>query len=177
VEQDLSRFDLVISDFDGTICHLDVDWQELRQTFGLSFIEEGWTLEPQAQLEFWSQVTEAELEAIDRSHPNEVVLEALDRVERIVVLTNNSEAAVTAFVRKYLSNRAANSLRTIGRESLGGSKRNREIFTKVLNVDILHHRASSAYLGDSRYELLFANELGLTTFRVDESGVLELFSE
>jgi phosphoglycolate phosphatase-like HAD superfamily hydrolase len=100
---------------------------------------------------------------------------SLDAVTAFAVLTNNSESAVRQFFRRFdgLASRLAG---VVGRETLGGSKRNPERFRIGFERCFALTAAARAggpvvYVGDARYELELAAELGASALDVGEIGV------
>lgn len=162
---DLGSFDLVISDFDGTLCHLNVDWESVRQRFQMSSVEEGWTLTGSERDEFWDFVTREEVQAVKDSEPVDRVVAWLESARIIVVLTNNSEVAVHEFLRRSDMSLAAKVVGVVGRETLRGSKRRQEVFTTAINECCSFVSGADPskilYVGDMAYELEYASELGL----------------
>jgi len=162
----------VIADFDGTIARLPVDWQALREAFHVSSIEE--VLETFDQSE-WDRLKRAEVAAAEVAEPMMKTVSFLNESEGYVILTNNDVAAVTNFLTRFASS-LARPRRIIDRNVLGGSKKNFEKFSAaVLQCsDSLDARKSEevTYLGDSTYELDYADALGFKTILVDKNGNL-----
>lgn len=152
---------MLISDFDGTVARLPVDWAALRAYYGVRSILDLWM---DSALD-WSTVTEAEVSAARTA-------QVLPGAERLLaddgpaaVLTNNSELAVGEFLDHHpeLGERIAV---VVGRETLEGPKNDFECFREgiLLCMDALGSPQVGIglrYLGDQDYELEFARRLGL----------------
>jgi len=162
-----------IVDFDGTMAYLPVDWVTLRRRLRVGSLNELWDNDDHAD---WAAVTAAELTAIDRARPIPATLEALAAASGFVVVTDNHESVVSAFLSQHRQ-LASKVLAVFGRGYHGGPKRNQEVFERAF-------RAASSlvgdlsdqvvYCGDQDYELQFATTLGARAVRVLLSGELDL---
>lgn len=178
--QCLSKVDLIVSDFDGTLCNLAVNWPQLKSDFGLSFIESGWDLCGQPKEQFWRAVADAEYRAVEHSELIMPVVAFLESSDRLVILTNNSEQAVAQFIARHGLFKPMTHLSIVGRETLGGSKRNRSLFTSSIELAISNNSTRPsrvAYIGDSDYELEYAHEMGLVVLRADCGHITEFSSQ
>jgi len=160
-----------ILDFDGTIAVLAVDWTELRRKLGVRSLDDLWG----ADGADWDLVTRAEVGAAATAEPVAATIRSLDTVTAFAVLTNNSEFAVREFLRRFdgLASRLAG---VVGRETLGGSKRNPERFRIGFERCVALTAAARAqgpvvYVGDARYELELAADLGAGALDVGKIGV------
>ncbi len=161
----------VISDFDGTITHLGVDWSAVRERVGVCRIAELWTRPDAATA--WEIVAEAEINAAHHCALNDEVASWLTASSGYAVLTNNSELAVAAFLGRHPVLESQCRL-VIGRETLAGSKEDGARFESAV------HRARTAlgidemsqvrYIGDQDYELAAAAALGMVACRVQFRG-------
>lgn len=148
-----------IVDFDGTLLHLAVDWQGLRERLGVSSIDDLWSGEPAA----WEAVTVAECAAAAQAPPL-ALMALLGEVSAFAVLTGNSEEAVRVFVQRF-PEVAARLRAVVGRETLGGPKRDPELFAGGLRRCV---RATAdargdedlVYIGDAPWELELAAKAG-----------------
>ena len=161
----------VVSDFDGTIAKLAIPWEALRRTLAVERIQDLWK-DPDAGR--WDVVARAEVEAAQTATPVPTVMQALDAVPAIAVLTNNDETAVAAFLDRWPELRARVRA-VIGRRALGGPKTDFAVFSKgyarcVQAVAGSTGDAEVTYIGDMRYELDYARRLGAKTFDVTELG-------
>lgn len=158
----------VVSDFDGTLAHLDIAWDALRETLSVARIEDLWA-DPQTQ--GWETVTRAEVDAARTAAPVPFVMHALSSVRAIAVLTSNDETAVETFLDRWPDLRSR--VRTVvGRRTLAGPKTDFEIFSagyaRCCAAIAANDPARIAYLGDRAYELDFARRLGAEPFGVAE---------
>jgi len=159
----------VVSDFDGTLAHLDIAWDALRETLSVARIEDLWA---DAGMQRWETVTRAEVDAARTAAPVPFVMHALRSVPSIAVLTSNDETAVETFLDRWPDLRS--KVRTVvGRRTLAGPKTDFEIFScgyaRCRAAIASHDGAPIAYIGDRAYELDFARRLG-----ADPVGVTEL---
>jgi phosphoglycolate phosphatase-like HAD superfamily hydrolase len=158
----------VVSDFDGTLAHLDISWQSLRESLSVARIDELWK-DPDMQR--WDAVARAEVEAARTAAPVASVVRALEPVADIAVLTSNDEGAVEAFLDRWpeLGSRVRV---VVGRRTLAGPKTDFEIFSsgyeKCLRAIATHDPAGTVYVGDQEYELEFARRLGAKSLGVHE---------
>lgn len=158
----------LVSDFDGTLADLRVDWPALRAQLEVKSILELWIRGAGA----WSEVTFAECAAAATARPVSVGHELALSSMACAVLTNNSELAV----RRYLDRHPTLERRVcavVGRESLDGPKNDETRFTSGFAqcVDALSERLGHVptivgYVGDQDYELEFARRLTSTVIDV-----------
>ena len=160
-----------ISDFDGTLINLDIDWAQLRNQLGINSLVELWTESPDR----WDLVTRAEVIAAGSSTFVTTVISEFHQVEELAILTDNSIHAVDAALERlpWLKERVAS---VVGREVLLGSKQDPAIFTKgfelaTSSLSLSSNESFPTYVGDSAYELEYARKLGATVFGV-RSGAL-----
>jgi phosphoglycolate phosphatase-like HAD superfamily hydrolase len=161
--------DIVVSDFDGTLAKLIVPWQSLRETLAVERIEDLWK-DPDPRR--WAAVTRAEVDAAHTASPVPAVMQALESVRTIAVLTSNDETAVETFLGGWPDLRARVRA-VIGRRALGGPKTDFTIFSKgyarcVRAASAGAEGADITYLGDMRYELDYARRLGARALDVTE---------
>jgi hypothetical protein len=157
----------VVSDFDGTLARLVIPWSTLRETLGVGRIEELWR---DADLGRWDPGTSAEVEAARTAAPLAFVLDALEGVPAIAVLTNNDEQAVATFLEHHPQLRAR-VCTVVGRRTLRGPKSDFEVFSAgyARCVEALAAEGPSiAYVGDMSYELDYARRLGAHAFDVTD---------
>jgi phosphoglycolate phosphatase-like HAD superfamily hydrolase len=157
----------VVSDFDGTLARLVIPWSALRETLGVGRIEELWR---DADMGRWDPVTRAEVEAARTAAPVPSVLDALEAVPAIAVLTNNDEQAVDTFLEQHPQLRAR-VCTVVGRRTLRGPKSDFEVFAAgyARCVEALAGAGDSiAYVGDMSYELDYARRLGARAFDVTD---------
>lgn len=159
---------VVVSDFDGTVAHLPVDWAQLRRELGVERIELLWD---SADADAWAPVTRAEVAAAAQAKPIEPTVRALAGARAVAVLTSNSEHAVRAFLDRFPALDAHVGL-VVGRETLAGRKTDFEIFRagfeRALAAIAPDATAGDvSFLGDQEYELAFARRLGADAHHVD----------
>ena len=146
----------LVSDFDGTLAVLEVDWDELRRELGVLRIQDLWELGHPG----WDRVTEAEVVAARSAAPVPGGLTVALSYESLAVLTNNSERAVEVFLERMpmLANRV---VAVMGRESLRGPKNDRAVFLQAMERlgSILGPTGAATYMGDQDYELDYAKGL------------------
>jgi phosphoglycolate phosphatase-like HAD superfamily hydrolase len=156
-------------DFDGTIAVLPVAWDRLRSELGVGRINDLWVAnDPRS----WSVVRTAEEDAARQAHPNPRLVEALEQVETLAVLTNNAETSVAVFLARFPSLERRVSL-IVGREQLGGPKDEFSVFEsgfrRCASATALARGAGAlVYVGDADYELRFARSLGARALNVKE---------
>lgn len=157
-----------IVDFDGTIARLPVDWSGLRRKLGILSIEELWDGEPSR----WDVITAAEVAAASSAEPVRPVIDAILDAAAFAVFTSNASDAVRTFLARHppLEERASI---IVGRDELGGSKRDFRMFTRGLHMCLMSTSAAReqtppVFVGDSEYELRLAANLGLRVFTTDE---------
>jgi hypothetical protein len=144
----------LVSDFDGTLVALDIDWASLRRELEVSSILDLW----QPAGPGWSRVTEAEVRASTSSPIVPVGFRTALDFDAVAILTNNSEAAVAAFLARF-PDLASRVVAVMGRESLGGPKNDQRVFSSGIDrlTAILGPTRSFTYMGDQDYELEFAS--------------------
>jgi len=157
-----------ILDFDGTVAHLQVDWEGLKQQLGIERVSDLWSRPPSA----WEAVTTAEVQAAESASAVEPILELLAEVKRFAVLTNNSSRAVQAFFDRFPHLRSR-LVAIVGREELRGPKTDFVIFRSGIDRCVAATAAArggevTIYVGDAEYELAFAERLGLRAICVSE---------
>lgn len=173
------KFDFAVFDLDGTLVNLEVDWEKLRTSMGLDYIEQIWTLPEPMKSHAWKRVAEAEQAAVAASPRIESTCKLLDKI-KFAVLTNNSEWCAREFLTKQA--RLDTHGIVVGREWLKDSKRNKKRFSEAIEYILSHvepspkmSRSRLAYFGDSKYELEYATEMNLMTFSVNDLGEIEPF--
>ena len=157
-----------IVDLDGTLVNLDVDWSRLRRSLGLDSIDDLWS-KPNSD---WSQITRAELRGAVSGEPIEPVIEVLRKVRGFAVLTSNHESAVAGFLARF-PDLEVKLLAVAGRDTMGGPKRSLEFFARGFAVcdqatRPLRESEPPTFVGDSPYELAYAQELGAIAVHVSE---------
>lgn len=160
-----------ILDFDGTLAVLPVDWRELRGRLAVVSIEHLWLTEASTSSR-WDLVTDAEVAAAALAQPVPATVQALDRVRTFSILSSNSERSIAVFLARFPALAGRKRL-VVGRETVGGSKRDPDLFA----VAFWACRDATAaergtgpvvYLGDSAFELELAAALGAIALHVDE---------
>lgn len=165
----------VISDFDGTITKLEVDWVNLRKSLGVDSIDR---LLAYGESPSWSTLTNAELMSVTALWASGDVMNAIENAKAFSVLTNNSEKTVQRFfeIQDSVSVKPAT---VVGRESINGSKTNfhnfRSGIERCLNTMACEDGDEIWYIGDSIYEIEFASKLGLSSYKVKQDGMLSQF--
>jgi len=158
----------VVSDFDGTLARLDIDWDALREELSVARIEDLWA---DPGLQRWESVTRAEVDAAATAPPVPFVMDALSSVPAVAVLTSNDETAVDTFLDRWPALRSKVRA-VVGRRTLAGPKTDFEIFSfgyaRCCAAIASDDRARIAYLGDRDYELAFARRLGAEPFDVTD---------
>ena len=151
----------LITDFDGTLVRLAVDWPALRRRLGVSAIADA-VQRGDAE----SLVLIAAAEGDGAVH-GERVASAIDFVLRFpafAVMTQNSESAVHAFFDQNAPLRQR-CVAVLGREQHGQRKQDVAVFAELVErcVPLLEASGTTeiTYLGDQAYELDAARSLGL----------------
>lgn len=164
---------LIVTDFDGTVARLVIDWDAVREAAGVRRIGELWA---RGSAEGWHPVRDAEVRAAATAEPIIEVFELLTRSEAFAVITNNSSVCVEAFLDRFEVLRRRCTLVT-GRELLGGPKEDEHRFAAAFAAS---RRALGAdeseplvYLGDQDYELVAAARCGASPLRVTAAGRLD----
>lgn len=157
----------LVSDFDGTLARLDVDWAGLRRELGVARILDLW--EPDGP--GWERVTEEEVRAARTASAVAYGLDTALRYEAVAILTNNSERAVEVFLGR-VPHLAERVVAVAGRETLAGPKNARDVFEEAMARlrAALAPRRVGAYLGDQDYELEYAASLVPTV--IDARGTV-----
>ena len=158
----------LITDFDGTIADLDMDWAGLRHRLGVTRIGDLWSGPPAA----WSIVERAELLAARTASPVRSTQEALMSAQAVAILTDNSEKAVRVYLDRY-PDLDPLVVTLIGRESLQGPKSDPSVFARgfarcveAVADELGDHPVT--YLGDQAYELDLARALGARVLHVSD---------
>ena len=163
---------MIITDFDGTVCRLEIDWSAVRRRAGVARIGELWEREDPAS---WDTVTAAEVDAATIAPPISAVLEMLTESQGFAVLSNNSADAVAAFLNRYPII-AARCRLVIGREELQGPKEDAERFARAYARCLAALGAATDdvdYLGDQDYELALAARCGARVRRINAAGSID----
>lgn len=157
-----------IIDFDGTLARLQVPWAALRAQLGVNRLDDLWGADPSG----WAPIAEAEVAAAEVAIPIAGMLAQLEQSRGFAVLTNNSEAAVRAFLGRHpwLAERCA---AIAGRESLGGPKQDPRHFLRGFELCAAATASfrgdeGIVYVGDLPWELSFARNLGAIAIDVVE---------
>lgn len=158
----------LVTDFDGTLTELAVDWAAIRRDLGVSRIGELW----QRGIEAFAPLTAAEVDGARDGIDRAGTMAFARTFETFAVLTDNSELAVHAFLGRHpdLQRRC---VCVAGRESLGGSKHQGSVFRRGAAACLEALAVASrdcVYVGDHPTELAYAAELG---FRVVDAAALE----
>lgn len=157
---------MLLSDFDGTLMDLAVDWRALREELGVSDIGELWKRNDPAPFE---RVTAVETQGARLGRDNSVAIEFVRRAGRFALISGNSEAAIQTFLARHADLRDRCAV-VVGRESLAGPKLDREIFKRGVGMCLAALQLADAgrvtYLGDSHDELELARSLGFDAIDV-----------
>jgi phosphoglycolate phosphatase-like HAD superfamily hydrolase len=155
---------MLVSDFDGTLLHLAVDWDALRRELGVERISDLW----QGRQAEFERVASAERTAAEVSPLNDAAIAAVLREPAFSVLTDNSESAVMVLLRRHDGLRGR-CRRVVGRETLGAPKRHPDAFERGLRLCADAHGVAATdviYLGDAAYELELAERFGARAVNV-----------
>ena len=161
----------IISDFDQTLINLDLDWSSYKKEFNLQKVADIWEMDKESRIAATDALNLLEIEAVEKSKIHSCCFSIISN-KVLGVLTNNSEAAVNLFLKKLERNLNFDLLeiKVVGRETLSGPKENKELFLKGINSILLHSKLKSPtevlYVGDSEYEIDYAQSLGLQTQRI-----------
>ena len=152
---------MLIADFDGTLTRLRVDWDSLRAALGVRSIGELWERHDPAAFD---AVAEAERNGTRVAGDDPAAAEFVRRFAAFAVLTDNSEGSVAVFLERQ-ADLAERCVAVVGRESLGGPKRDPLVFRAGV-VRCVAELGSPplgwvTYLGDGADELRQASELGM----------------
>jgi phosphoglycolate phosphatase-like HAD superfamily hydrolase len=159
-----------VVDFDGTVARLEVPWPKLRRAVGVDdSIDELWARTDQRA---WKTVRDAEVAAASLAEPVMEVVSSLEDARSVAILTSNSEEAVRAFLDRF-ERLARRVVVVVGRETLGGSKKDFDVFTRGFArcVDETADARGDdpiVYVGDAAYEVEFARRLGARAVSVAE---------
>jgi len=158
-----------VVDFDGTLAHLPVAWDDLRGRLHVVRIDEIWR---SGDADKWAIVRDAEVDAAQRASPIEPVRAILEQSTAFAVLSSNSELAISTFLKRFgvLESRTAI---VVGRESLAGPKRDYAVFARGLARCVDATASARAddgvvYVGDTDWELEFARRLGAHAVDVED---------
>jgi hypothetical protein len=166
LSEEKSEIRFLISDFDGTITNLDVDWKGLRERLSVSSIEE---LLLEDFKRSWLDLKKVEINGVTAEWASIDVRKRIANVESFSILTNNDKEAVSKFF-DLQSEIAEKPTIVIDRNFLGGSKKNFKNFSKGIDTCLTHMHCGNlkevVYLGDSNYEIEFAEQLGLFAIQV-----------
>jgi hypothetical protein len=155
---------VLITDLDGTLIDLPVDWKSLRVQLSVGSVEDLWSSGGP-----WDLVTEAECVA---AQLGALVATGVDLARQArcfaVITANDASAAAITLDRLGLTPQLV-----VGRQELGGSKRNLHRFgaavARCLDALAPTPGESVLYAGDQNYELDFATALGLTPVRINSA--------
>lgn len=152
----------MICDFDGTLAILDIDWPSVRAGVGVVTIAELW----ERPSWVWGVVAAAEVAAA-RVAPAGPAVPLLGDVGEFAVLTANSDAAVAAWLARHPA-LAARCAAVVGREQLGGPKRDPERFAAGFAAcrAALGSPPAVRFVSDAAWELDLAGGLGATVIEV-----------
>ena len=170
----------VISDFDQTLINLEINWNSFRNEYDLNRVADIWKMGKQRQQKALKALCQLEIQAAGKSDIHSCCKSILSN-KLIGVLTNNSETAVNLLFEK-LSRELDVDLtgtKVVGRETLGGPKENKQLFSQGIHLILSHAKLEETddllYVGDSEYEIKYAQEIGLKTRRILPNQI-ELFS-
>jgi hypothetical protein len=166
---------MIITDFDGTVCRLEIDWSAVRRRAGVARIAELWEREDSAS---WDDVTAAEVAAALVAVPIPAVMQLLSESHGFAVLSNNSADAVGAFLSRYPL-LAARCRLVVGREELGGPTEDEGRFADAYARCLAALGPATDdvdYLGDQDYELALAARCGARVRRVNAAGSIQRLS-
>lgn len=148
-----------IVDFDGTLINLRVDWGHLRRSLGVKSISELWNISGESQ---WDTVTTAEIEAVETSEINTQLIKSLQNFSQVAILSNNSNYSIKNALLRIESD--SKDWLIFGRESIEGPKEDWGLFNRVVRKITEQWMCSLnevVYFGDSKYEIDYAQVLGL----------------
>jgi hypothetical protein len=161
----------VISDFDGTISVLNVDWTSLRTKLKVKSIEDLLCVGIQPS---WNILRTAELDGVQSQWVSSEVRTILQGSTSFSVFTNNDQDAVEEFFSRQQT--AAKPSSIIDRKKIEGSKKVFEKFKTGITLCMESMGCISTkgvlYLGDSDYEMSYARKIGLETRLVAPNGDL-----
>jgi phosphoglycolate phosphatase-like HAD superfamily hydrolase len=156
-----------ITDFDGTLARLDVPWDAVRAELGVAQIGDLWHDSAPAA---WARVSRAEKEAARVADVVPEMRMALQHTKSFAILTSNGEPAVWRFLERF-TDLASRVQLVVGRETLAGPKNNFDTFARGFAACLeatarARGRSPIVYVGDTIYELKFAQRLGARTIDV-----------
>jgi phosphoglycolate phosphatase-like HAD superfamily hydrolase len=160
-----------IFDFDGTLTNLTVDWDFVKKELSVARISDLWILEEPMRQQAFEIVSAHERQATE----NKLILDRnkLESISCFSILTNNSEKTVKYFfdlINLDMRFRQINPCSIIGRETLGGPKENEDKFRNGINLIFsqmgISESSECLYVGDQKYELKHAMEMGLKTIDI-----------
>jgi phosphoglycolate phosphatase-like HAD superfamily hydrolase len=165
LETNLTGSHALVSDLDGTLVDLSIDWNALKSRLGVRTITELWA---RNDGDAWEAVADAENAAARTGPLRETALRwiaAQGPTLRVSILTDNSRRAAEAVLARSVL-LASRCVAIVGREELGGSKRDPQVFASGLGRCLRALGgpvATTFYLGDADYELQLAEGAGLRT--------------
>jgi len=167
----MSTWEYAIFDFDGTISNLRVDWDKIREKFSLRKVSDFWFMENYKKQEVMEYISQREIDGIECRLNFEK--SALSLFREFGVLSNNSEKCIGIFFSNeiwQLTGGINVPKVVVGRESLKGSKEDRKIFEKGINMILSNWTDTNVnkclYVGDQNYEIAYAQELGLSSLSI-----------
>jgi phosphoglycolate phosphatase-like HAD superfamily hydrolase len=157
-----------ISDFDGTLARLGVPWDAVRAELGVAHIGDLWK---DRAPESWALVSRAEEEAARVADVVPEMQMALQDARSFAILTSNSEGAVWRFLDRFTALASRVQL-VVGRETLGGPKSDFDVFARGFAACVdatasTRRNSPVVYVGDTIYELKFAQRLGARTIDIE----------
>ncbi|MBV8301326.1 MAG: hypothetical protein JOY68_05340 [Candidatus Dormibacteraeota bacterium] len=151
----------LITDFDGTLVHLAVDWTALRRELGVAAIADAVR---RGDAQSLSRIAVAERDGAVRGQPVPEGIDYVLRFPAFAVLTQNSETAVHAFLDQNSQLRRRCRV-VLGRETHQQRKRDAPVFAELIERCMKQLEAVDVtevtYLGDEAYELELASGIGL----------------
>jgi phosphoglycolate phosphatase-like HAD superfamily hydrolase len=148
-----------ILDFDGTLAHLGVDWEDLRRRLGVRRVADLWQ-SGHGEVA-WADVTAAEVDAAATADPVRPVLSMVEKAGELAILSGSSAHAVAVFLERFPHLRERVAI-VVGREDLRGPKTDFQVFKRGFEACLraMRQPVSPVYFGDQAYELEFATRLG-----------------
>jgi hypothetical protein len=160
---------LLISDFDGTLCDLKVNWDLLKKNLKIEFIDDVWKEEKLIQESKINQITKAEISGIEKI--NKLIYQPWNICKNWSILSSNSEQAISQFINicdKSILDFVKPDL-IVGRETISGPKKNWDNFRFGVNKITSEFKINikdCIYIGNEDYEKTFANLLGIKYFDI-----------
>jgi phosphoglycolate phosphatase-like HAD superfamily hydrolase len=156
-----------IIDFDGTLARLDVPWDAVRAELGVTHIGDLWH---DRAPEPWAPVSRAEKEAARVADVVPEMRMALQHTNSFAILTSNGEASVWRFLDRFTDLSSRVQL-VVGRETLAGPKNDFDVFARGFAACVeatasARGHSPIVYVGDTIYELKFAQRLGARTIDI-----------